>query len=94
MIFSRSEKSFRNDIVQRCVNDDITKQRLKYEPYYHHFTKQEGTHVWLDGKELILLSSNDYLGFNHHPKVQEAGQKALKEWLEKVGTNRKLHSKA
>ena len=80
MIFSRSEKSFRNGIVQRCANDDITKQRLKYEPYYHHFTRQEGTHVWLDGKELILLSSNDYLGFNHHPKVQEAGINALKKW--------------
>jgi len=73
-------KPAQNSIVDRCRKDEPTKLRLKYRPYYHHFTKQEGTHVWLNGKELILLSSNDYLGFNHHPKVQEAGQKALKEW--------------
>ena len=70
----------KNSIVERCKGDEITKQRLKYKPFYHHFSRQEGTHVWLDGRELILLSSNDYLGFNHHPKVQEAGQAALKKW--------------
>ena len=54
--------------------------RLKYQPYYHHFDQQVGTHIWKDGKEMILLSSNDYLGLNHHPKVIEAGQRALREW--------------
>jgi len=70
----------KNTIAERCKADAITQQRLKYQPFYHHFTKQAGTHVWLDQRELILLSSNDYLGFNHHPKVQEAGQAALKKW--------------
>lgn len=70
----------KNSIRGRCIDDPLTKSRLKYEPYYHHFERQEGTHVWLKGQELILLSSNDYLGFNHHPKVIEAGQQALKTW--------------
>lgn len=73
-------QSHKNSVVERCSEDEATKMRLKYEPYYHHFERQEGTHVWLQGKELILLSSNDYLGFNHHPKVIEAGQKALQDW--------------
>lgn len=80
MILNISDKSYKNSVIERCTKDEITKQRLKYQPYYHHFTKQNGTHIWLDGKELILLSSNDYLGFNHHPKVEEAGKKALKQW--------------
>jgi len=80
MLSSLLGKSHKNSVVARCAKDDITRQRLKYQPYYHHFTKQEGTHIWLDDKEFILLSSNDYLGFNHHPKVQEAGQTALKKW--------------
>lgn len=76
-IFKKKQK---NTVTERCVDDPLTKSRLKYEPYYHHFERQEGTHVWLKGQELILLSSNDYLGFNHHPKVIEAGQAALKTW--------------
>jgi 8-amino-7-oxononanoate synthase len=27
-----------------------------------------------------MLSSNDYLGLTHHPKVKEAGQRAIQEW--------------
>lgn len=80
MLSSLLSKSYKNSIVERCIKDEVTKLRLKYKPFYHHFSKQEGTHVWLDNRELILLSSNDYLGFNHHPKVQEAGQAALKKW--------------
>lgn len=54
--------------------------RLKYSPYYDLFERQKGSHVWLDGKRLILLSSNDYLGLTFHPEVLEAGKKALDEW--------------
>ena len=76
-LFNKKQK---NSIVDRCRQDEATKLRLKYQPYYHHFDKQVGTHIWKDGKEMILLSSNDYLGLNHHPKVIEAGQRALREW--------------
>ena len=67
-------------IRKRASKDKNTALRLKHKPYYHHFERQEGCRVWLDGRELIQLSSNDYLGLNQHPKVIEAGQKALKEW--------------
>ena len=70
----------KNSIRKRASKDENTALRLKYKPYYHHFERQEGCRVWLDGRELIQLSSNDYLGLNQHPKVIEAGQKALKEW--------------
>ena len=80
MLSSLLGKSYKNSVAERCAKDEGTRQRLKYEPYYHHFERQEGTHVWLDGKELILLSSNDYLGLNSHPKVIEAGQEAMKKW--------------
>ncbi len=79
MITSTSS-SARNGIVERCINDDQTRLRLKYNPYYLPFDKQIGSHVWLDGKELIMLSSNDYLGLSDHPKVIEAGKKALEDW--------------
>ncbi len=67
-------------VRRRAVKDDSTAMRLKYSPYYHHFERQDGCRVWLEGREMIQLSSNDYLGLNQHPKVIEAGQKALKKW--------------
>jgi 8-amino-7-oxononanoate synthase len=54
--------------------------RLKYAPYYHAMDAQKGTTVKLDGKEMIMLSSNDYLGLSFHPKVIEAGRAALLKW--------------
>lgn len=70
----------KNSVSKRCRSDELTKGRLKYGFYYQHFSEQRGSHVWLDGQELILLSSNDYLGLNEHPKVIEAGTEALKKW--------------
>ena len=67
-------------ILKRFANDDITKLRLFYAPYYKTFERQRGSRVWVDGKEYIMMSSNDYLGLCWHPKVIEAGQKALAQW--------------
>jgi len=69
-----------NSIASRCREDEATRLRLRYKPYYHTFDRQIGTHVWLGGTEMIMLSSNDYLGLTHHPKVIEAAQRGLAEW--------------
>mgnify|MGYP006285551483 FL=1 len=67
-------------VLKRCRRDEATRLRHKYAPYYHTFERQEGARVWLDGRELIMLASNDYLGLGRHPKVIEAGQHALAQW--------------
>lgn len=64
----------------RCRDDYATKMRLKYAPWYHAMEAQRGTTVTLDGREMIMLSSNDYLGLSFHPKVIEAGRAALLKW--------------
>ena len=69
-----------NPIRQRAKKCTTTALRLKYSAYYASFEKQQGSRVWLDGRELIMLSSNDYLGLTRHPRVVEAGHKALKDW--------------
>ena len=74
--FSRT----RNAIAARCADDLATKARLRYAPFYHAMEAQQGTHIRLDGRELIMLSSNDYLGLSFHPKVIEAGQRAMARW--------------
>ena len=75
-LFSKNKKL----ILNRCRDDYPTKMRLKYAPYYHAIESQSGTNIRLDGRDMIMLSSNDYLGLSFHPKVIEAGQAALKKW--------------
>jgi 8-amino-7-oxononanoate synthase len=73
-------KSKSSPLWKRIKSDDSTRLRLKYDTYYHIFEKQEGTRVFKEGKEFIMLSSNDYLGLSHHPRIKEAGIAALKKW--------------
>jgi 8-amino-7-oxononanoate synthase len=74
--FSKNKKA----LISRCRDDYATKMRLKYAPYYHAMEAQQGTTVRLDGREMIMLSSNDYLGLSFHPKVIEAGRAAMLKW--------------
>ena len=76
-LFSKQKN---NGIWNRILSDDSTRLRLKYDAYYHIFDDQTGTRVTKDGKEYVMLSSNDYLGLSQHPKIKEAGMKALQKW--------------
>jgi len=67
-------------IWERIRSDETTKLRLKYDAYYHIFEEQIGTRVKKDGKEYVMLSSNDYLGLSQHPKIKEAASSALHKW--------------
>jgi len=73
-------KKKKSPIWDRILDDDSTRLRLKYDTYYPIFDRQAGTRVFKDGKEYVMLSSNDYLGLSHHPKIKEAGAQALKNW--------------
>lgn len=74
--FTKNKKA----LLTRCRDDYATKMRLKYAPYYHAMEAQKDTIVRLDGQEMIMLSSNDYLGLSFHPKVIEAGRAAMLKW--------------
>ena len=39
-----------------------------------------GGRVHMNGKEVINLASNNYLGLANHPKVKEAALKSIEEW--------------
>lgn len=41
---------------------------------------QQGPIVIIDGKKVILLCSNNYLGLANHPALKKAAQKAIKEY--------------
>jgi len=76
--FSKSRST--NSIHARCAQDEATRARLKYDLWYLTFEREEGAYVWKDGRKMLMLASNDYLGLSHHPKVIEAAQQALEKW--------------
>ena len=48
----------------------------------------QGPNVVLDGRPVLLLCSNNYLGFADHPKVQAAAADAARRWGVGAGASR------
>jgi glycine C-acetyltransferase len=58
--------------------DDLKAQHLYKNPRI--LETPAGGRVRMDGKEVVNLSSNNYLGLANHPKVREAALKATEKW--------------
>jgi len=41
---------------------------------------EQGPVVTVEGREVIMLASNNYLGLSNHPKIKEAAERGLKEY--------------
>jgi 8-amino-7-oxononanoate synthase len=48
----------------------------------------QGPRVTLDGEQVLLLCSNDYLGFANHPRVRGAAAEAAMQWGAGTGASR------
>ena len=74
--------SKRVDLFQKCYG--FTKARdimaSGFYPYYIPIQGSTDTEVTIDGKPVIMLGSNNYLGLTHHPKVMEAATAAMKKY--------------
>jgi 8-amino-7-oxononanoate synthase len=53
-----------------------------------------GPRVLVDGKELLMMASNDYLGYCSHPAIKQAAQKALHIWGAGSGAARLISGNA
>lgn len=52
-------------------------------PYFTPLQSQQDTRVTINGRRLVMIGSNNYLGLTSHPKVKEASIRAI----EKYGTS-------
>lgn len=57
-----------------------TARALGYYPYFLPIEDTDATEVVLNGKKVVMLGSNNYLGLTNHPAVIEAGVTALKKY--------------
>lgn len=70
------------DIFQKCYDftrADEVKAKGVY-PYFRPIEENEGPVVRIEGKEVIMAGSNNYLGLTAHPKVKEAAKNAIEQY--------------
>jgi 8-amino-7-oxononanoate synthase len=70
------------ELYEKCYGFTRAKETMKtgYYPYFIPFSDTEGTEVTLDGRRLIMIGSNNYLGLTTHPKVREAAIAAIRQY--------------
>lgn len=49
-------------------------------PYFIPLEETEGTEVTVDGRQIIMIGSNNYLGLTTHPKVREAAINGIERY--------------
>jgi 8-amino-7-oxononanoate synthase len=49
-------------------------------PYFRTISSAQDTEVIIDGKKVLMLGSNSYLGLTNHPKIKEAAQAAVQKY--------------
>ena len=78
----RATKTDRPDIFTKCRNYTRAKEAMAagVYPYFIPIEGSEDTEVMIDGKRLIMVGSNNYLGLTHHPKVLEAAEAASRRY--------------
>ena len=70
------------DLFEKCENRERL-ELLKHNdiyPYFHMLTSKQAPEVRMEGKDMIMIGSNNYLGLTSHPEVIEAGIKALEKY--------------
>ncbi len=72
------------DIFKKCAEFTAARdaRAAGLYPYFHPLSSAQEPEVTIDGKRMIMIGSNNYLGLTTHPRVKEAAIKAV----EKFGT--------
>lgn len=70
------------DLFEKCREFTRAREAMDagYYPYFIPLDHTEGTEVVIDGRRLIMIGSNNYLGLTTHPKVRQAAMDAVREF--------------
>jgi glycine C-acetyltransferase len=74
-----STETRRNPLAFLAEELDDLRSRHLYRPL-RVMTSAQGPIVSIDDRRLISLSSNDYLGLTHHPRLRQAALQAVKDF--------------
>lgn len=70
------------DIFDKCYSFTRAEkaQQMDMYPYFTPIQEVNGNKVKIDGKEMIMVGSNNYLGLLNHPRVIKAAHQALERY--------------
>src|SRR5207237_6864692 len=70
------------NIFEKCDTFTLARQAMAMGlyPYFTPIQETTATEARIGGEWKIMVGSNNYLGLTHHPKVLEAGQKAMRRY--------------
>jgi 8-amino-7-oxononanoate synthase len=70
------------DLFKKCPEYTDAREAIVrgVYPYFIPLNENEGTEVVFQGKRMIMIGSNNYLGLTTHPKVREAAIKAIERY--------------
>ncbi len=79
-LFEKCRKFFSDPKVAESMGYPSSARRLKelgLYPYFIPLEETEGTEVTVEGKRVVMLGSNNYLGLTTHPDVRQAARAAI-----------------
>lgn len=70
------------DVFDKCsqLHPVMELMEAGFRVYYRVLQSEPGAEVVVDGRRMIMLGSNNYLGLASHPRVKEAARTALETW--------------
>ena len=70
------------DLFDKCMKYTAAKEVMAagFYPYFRVVESEQDPEVVVQGKRMIMLGSNNYLGLTSHPKVKEAAIAAVRKY--------------
>ena len=70
------------DIFDKCLRFDKAKTLISHGlyPYFRVIESAQDPEIIMNGRKMIMVGSNNYLGLTSHPKVKEAAIEAIKKY--------------
>lgn len=81
--FDRCSKFYTDNNYARSLGYPANPRMAKalgIYPFFIPLENNEGNIVTIEGKQFIMIGSNNYLGLTNHPKVKEASIKAIEKY--------------
>src|SRR5208337_5616617 len=70
------------DIFEKCGKFTRAKELISagLYPYFRVVESAQDPEVIVNGRKMIMVGSNNYLGLTNHPKVKEAAMEAINKF--------------